>query len=597
MSTSLNVSKSTIKAFLTGASSQPLVIPEYQRPYSWTEDQVDTLIDDIWEFSVLNGNETNQFYFLGSIVSFINESGENEIIDGQQRLTTLFLLLRSIYEKLSEGEENQERNYLISQIKQVIFSLDPITGEIVKDKFLLTSRVIREDSRQPLHDLITNGAAAAAGKEDQYSQNYRHIREALDKKGAYSPTHFNVFVRSIINQTIILPITADNQDTALDIFQTLNDRGLPLSDADIFKAKIYKNEEKENRSKFVEFWQKLERDTIDCNESIQKLFYYYMFFIRAAEGDTKSTTPGLRKFYLYDKGKRLYDNQVLPHLSEMLELWRAVNLRQYDDENNWESVKEICKTLDILYTYPNEFWKYPVCVYFLKYKNDKYFKENFEVFLKKLSAFLIIAYLKSPTVNSIKSPISKLNQKIYHSSHPDFGDFPNLSEISKDHLIKSPQKIVKMLLKFFAYTRQDELLPTNWEIEHIFPQKWDDHYFDKSYSPDKIYEMIEHLGNKTPLEKKLNIKASNGYFHQKLIEYNKTKIAITKNIQKSNCNKDWSIEDITIRDMELYNTFNNVIGNWIKLGFKDEQNLSSKLTPEQIAAIELLKNSGFTVNK
>ena len=154
-----------------------------------------------------------------------------------------------------------------------------------------------------------------------------------------------------------------------------------------------------------------------------------------------------------------------------------------------------------------------------------------------------------------------------------------------------------MLLKFFAYTRQDELLPTNWEIEHIFPQKWDDHYFDKSYSPDKIYEMIEHLGNKTPLEKKLNIKASNGYFHQKLIEYNKTKIAITKNIQKSNCNKDWSIEDITIRDMELYNTFNNVIGNWIKLGFKDEQNLSSKLTPEQIAAIELLKNSGFTVNK
>lgn len=77
MSTSLSVSKSTVNAFLQNAGTCPIVIPEYQRPYSWGEDEVNALIDDIWDFSVENEKDRNEFYFLGSIVSFINENGEN----------------------------------------------------------------------------------------------------------------------------------------------------------------------------------------------------------------------------------------------------------------------------------------------------------------------------------------------------------------------------------------------------------------------------------------------------------------------------------------------------------------------------------------
>ena len=596
MSTSLSVAESTINAFLIDAGTHPLIIPEYQRPYSWGEDEVDTLIDDLWDFSVQNESNQSQFYFLGSIVSFINEQGENEIIDGQQRLTTLFLLLRSIYEKLSEGETNQEQSYLLSQIKQVIFKLSPIDGGIIKNQFLLTSRVIQEDERQPLHDLLSSGKAAAIDRADQYSKNYIHIREVLDKKGNESPTHFNVFVRSIIKQTIVLPITADNQDTALIIFETLNDRGLPLSDSDIFKAKIYNNESEEKRQKFIKFWKNLDAEASACRESIQKLFYYYMFFIRAGEGDTKSTTPGLRKFYLDARGKRLYDNHLLQHLLEMLKLWRVVNLRQSGDENTWSSVQEIRKVLDILHSYPNEFWKYPVCVYFLKHKDEENFNFNFEIFLKKLCAVLIISYLRSPTVSSIKSPVLKLNQKVFRSSEPDFNDFPKISEISKDKLIYAGKNAVKMVLKLFAYAEQDELMPDVWEIEHIFPQKWDDHFFDSSYSDEKICEMIEHLGNKTPLEKKLNIVASNGYFHQKRKEYGKTEIAITKKITPSNIEKDWTIEDITIRDEKLYSTFVKILKDWLSLEFNNSK-IAPEFTPEQLAAIELLRKSGFTVNK
>ena len=83
MSTSINVSKQSVLELLTTGRSKPFVIPEYQRPYMWTDDQITVLFDDVWEFAInIGGLKRNGTYFLGSIVSFENERGEQEIIDG-----------------------------------------------------------------------------------------------------------------------------------------------------------------------------------------------------------------------------------------------------------------------------------------------------------------------------------------------------------------------------------------------------------------------------------------------------------------------------------------------------------------------------------
>lgn len=66
------------------------------------------------------------------------------------------------------------------------------------------------------------------------------------------------FIYAVLNQAILLPITADSQDTALIIFNTLNARGLPLSDADIFKAKIYNHLDAEGKKLFIEEWKALD---------------------------------------------------------------------------------------------------------------------------------------------------------------------------------------------------------------------------------------------------------------------------------------------------------------------------------------------------
>ena len=70
-------------------------------------------------------------------------------------------------------------------------------------------------------------------------------------------------------------------------------------------------------------------------------------------------------------------------------------------------------------------------------------------------------------------------------------------------------------------------LPEKWEIEHIFPQKWHNNYFNnQEKSEEEIKEQIEHLGNKIPLEKKLNIEAGNGYFGRKKENYQKSNIQV-----------------------------------------------------------------------
>ena len=106
----LNVSRKTIGQLLGEIKKDIFIIPEYQRPYKWDIDKCDILWNDIVDFYYENQDNDNQ-YFLGTIVTCKTEEGL-EVIDGQQRITSLFLLLRAFYTKL-EAMENQEDKKII----------------------------------------------------------------------------------------------------------------------------------------------------------------------------------------------------------------------------------------------------------------------------------------------------------------------------------------------------------------------------------------------------------------------------------------------------------------------------------------------------
>lgn len=561
MATSIEVNKQSVKELLESGKKNPFVIPEYQRPYAWKEEHIVTLFNDLKEFAENQQmtDDEDGSYFLGTIVSFENENGEQEIIDGQQRLTSLFLLLRAIYSKLQKNDtQSKEEKNFIGQIEPTIWKQDKMTGSVDYSKVLMSSKVMNNEGNMILNNILETGIADEKNK-DNYSQNYLTFVELIEKLSQEKPMFIYEFIYSVLHRAIMLPIKADNQETALTIFSTLNDRGLPLSDADIFKAKIYNKLDQSAKEVFIKRWQDIELKAENCNESMQQLFYYYMFYLRAKEKDLKSTTPGLRKYYSQNKFERLFDENLLDMLSTILNLWEVVKNRVEIENESWTKNKNILKALDILTYYPNEFWKYPMIIYYLEHKDKENFESNFLIFLNKLIAELLTKYIITPTINAVKSDIVKLDVEIIGNEHPEF----NFKEVNMDDVkkaLKVPHRnVLRMLLMILAYNRQDELLHDKWEIEHIFPQNWHPNYHQDT-NKEEIKQAIEFIGNKVPFEKKLNISASNGYFDKKKEFYRKSEYEIVRELSNHNAS-DWRLDDVrerTIRVIdELVKTFND----------------------------------------
>ena len=595
MPTTIEVNKQSVEALLGSGKTKPFVIPEYQRPYAWISEQVETLFEDLWEFTTTSGGtERDGSYFLGSIVSYENENGEQEIIDGQQRITSLFLLLRAIYTKListSESERTPEAANFIGKIEPSIWRTNKLTGKVDYKNILLTSRVVNNEGNEILRNILETGKADENAK-DNYSKNYCYFQELFDKHSAENPLMVYQFIYALLNQAILLPITADTQDTALTIFSTLNDRGLPLSDADIFKAKIYNQLSVDQKSSFIDKWKELDEQTTETNESIQQLFYYNMFYLRALEQDTNTTTPGLRKYYAANKFSRLYEPELIDNLFVILNLWKVVNKGEEIEDECWSKNAKILQSLDTLSSYPNEFWKYPVVVYYISYRNEESFEEKFELFLNKLLMELMTKYILAPTINAVKQDILKLDSKIIYSDTPSF-DFKEIDTSRLEAEIKDPNRnVVRMLLKTLAYEEQDDLLPSRWEIEHIFPQKWQTNYFP-NIPEETIKDKIEHIGNKLPFEKKLNIVAGNGYFGKKKVLYKASNIAITKKMGDSNID-NWDLDSITERDFRITDIIVKTLKKWnndYMAQFSSDQ--KEMPTEEQLAQIEEFKKKGW----
>ena len=140
----------------------------------------------------------------------------------------------------------------------------------------------------------------------------------------------------------------------------------------------------DDKKAFIDRWKDLDEQSTDANESIQQLFYYNMFYYRALDKDTKTTTPGVRKYYAANKFERLYKPELLDTLFVILNLWKVVNKGEELEDEAWSKNIKIRQTLDILTSYPNEYWKYPVVIYYVCYRNEENFETRFARFLNKL---------------------------------------------------------------------------------------------------------------------------------------------------------------------------------------------------------------------
>lgn len=565
----LNIDQKTIKGLFADKKTD-FLIPDYQRPYAWGETECQTLWDDIFTFAIPDDDATkfrqDEEYFLGPIVTFKNESGKQEIIDGQQRLTTLMLLLRAFYERSGMMQDNGTKS-MRKMIEQCVWKTNEFE-EPNKDALKIDSEVATDDDKEEFLDILKNGVAPNDFKS-RYAENYRFFQKKIDNFLANYPTFFPYLPIRILSNCILLPIEAENQDTALRIFSTLNDRGKPLSDADIFKAEFYKYYSQIGKKEdFIERWRELERlSSLTFNSSkdspLDELFTLYMYFLRAKQGNMNTTTEALRKFYEKNTYKALKNETTLAELEILIRFWYDVNnqdLSRFSDK--------VLKHLFVLNYAPNGMWYYFVSVYFMHNKEADGSLEEvaFLRFLERTTGFIWAYALTNPGVNALRRPIYREMVNLINGKEVTFSDFKfdraNLESIIRSYRFLNQRQITRSMITWWAYQHnQQVLLPlkSKFDIEHIYARN------RVKNEPLKEAWNAELLGNKSLLEQRINIRASDYRFTDKVKYYNglkegrgakrKKQTSISELLAMANEKIDFTENDILNRNEEIIKGF------------------------------------------
>ena len=520
----LNVDQKTIKDLFQDKRAD-FLIPDYQRPYAWGEAECQTLWDDIFTFAIPDEGRTkfdrNSEYFLGPIVTFKNENGQLEVIDGQQRLTTLMLLLRAFYAKF--GHMQDEASVETSKdIAKCIWRTDEF-GKPDMLALKIDSEVATDKDKDEFLEILKDGTIKV-GQKSRYATNYRFFQNYIDDFLAKYPTYFAYLPTRIMNNCILLPIEAESQDTALRIFSTLNDRGMPLSDSDIFKAQFYKYFSKRGeKDTFIKQWKELEELTESIfhplnGTPMDELFTRYMYYIRAKMGIKSSTTEALRKFYEKDSYALLKKEDTFNDLITLARFWEDV-INQDKDRFS----PRILRRLFVLNYAPNGMWTYAVSVFFMQNKDTAGLleEEQFYQFLKKITGFIWTYAVTNPGVNALRTPVYAEMVNIVKGVPVTFAEYKfepeKVQSMFGNFTFSNIRPITKSMLAWWAFQDEEQeifSLETVLEIEHIYARN----RYDKDRSLTDV-KNLEALGNKALLEKRINIRAADYRFKDKIKYY------------------------------------------------------------------------------
>ena len=566
----LNIDQQTIKELFANKRSD-FLIPDYQRPYAWGEAECQTLWDDIFAFAFPE-NDYSRFksdedeYFLGPIVTFKNDYNKLEIIDGQQRLTTLMLLLRAFFSKFGNMKDTNAISTR-EDIAKCIWKTDEF-GNPDKNKLKIDSEVSTDDDKEEFLSILKTGNVDSAQKS-RYAKTYRFFQEKINEFLSEYPSYFAYLPTRILNNCILLPIEAESQDTALRIFSTLNDRGKPLSDTDIFKAQFYKFYSDQGRKEeFIKRWKELEvicGDIFDApsGSPMDELFTRYMYYERAKLGIKITTTEALRKFYEKDKYAILKREETLDNLETLVQFWKSVL-----SQDDMIFSDKILRRLAVLNYAPNGMWTYLVSVYFMQYKDENNLLEEqaFYEFLNKITAFIWMYAFMRPGVNALRSPTYPEMIEIVNDRVVDFEEYrfdaDAVRNAIENYVFTNGRPITKSMLAWWVYNdEKQQLIPLDvaLEIEHVFSRNRQE---NEGSLTDK--NSLESLGNKILLEKNINIRASDYRFSDKKKYYNgftnnKGKYkAGTQNaelVMMAKQKDDFCEEDIVVRKKAIIDAF------------------------------------------
>ncbi|WP_120948979.1 DUF262 domain-containing protein [Helicobacter pylori] len=307
-------------------------IPIYQRPYQWTEENCEKLLDDLF-FNYDYENDRESDYFCGSLVLIaISEDSKvktYDVVDGQQRLSTFILLakvLADLYNDCLSDPKNLERlqeGWKDRHTERKRLSFNTI-GSNAEDDFAYA-----------LEHFNDSQASKNKNNKNNYLKNAICLKDYLMKKEI---KNINSFIEWLYSNVKFITIICPNIDKALRIFNVLNARGLPLNATDIFKGELLKELAKEeDQKKLVSRWNALNQKCSDNDLTMETLFSWYLTYLNPVTSKEKMEKRLVTWFNILNKPPLEYLKGVEDFYNaycEILEMQdRHAHLLSYKDDD------------------------------------------------------------------------------------------------------------------------------------------------------------------------------------------------------------------------------------------------------------------------
>ena len=524
-------------------------IPKFQRDYSWEAEHWDDLWQDI---RALLADEDNEHY-MGYLVLQTSNNKEFQIIDGQQRLTTMSLLILSTLKCLKElvdsgieAENNLKRKD--SLLNSYIGYMDPVT--LISNNKLKLNR--NSDDYYKQHLVLLKELPLRNTNSSE-----KHIRECFNwyydriKKEFNTGESLAAFIDNIVDKLFFTVIEVTDQLNAFKVFETLNARGVQLSSADLLKNYLFfvVDETKPHISEIEELeniWSKIVGKLGE--QKFEDYLRYYWNSINKSVG--KKNLFKNVKINIKSKEQVF---ELIRNLNDTADLYLAI---QNPEDEFWRDKPEIRKSLKELKLFQIR----QINSLFLSALRNLEV-ENFKK-LAKICSVISFRYniIGGLNPNAQEDVYNTVALKISSNKRFEVADFQSIyvSDLNFENDFSTKEfknttrnhKIVKYILsKIEVYQHKNEIDPESdlFTIEHILPENADDTWGNFTF--EEINRSVYRMGNLTLLERKLNREAGQKGYVEKIVLFAQSNSELTKTLP-DNFNT-WNEDKLAARQREL----------------------------------------------
>jgi hypothetical protein len=527
------------------------VIPSYQRPYAWTTDQAGELFDDLKEFHQRGGDDT---YFLGSIVLIKNDGNPHaEVIDGQQRITSLTILFAAIA-SLLDGETRRSFEKFILEPGDPILQLEAKPRLTPRER----DRVFFADYIQSikLNELLACDPAQLDEPQRNFRANTKLFLERLAKTFGTDLKEVAAFGSTIIRRCFLVAVTTPSAQSAFRVFAVLNSRGLDLLPTDIIKSKVIGQVRSDRQASYNNKWEELEVET--GRDGLVELFgHIRMIYMKA-----KARASLLEEFekHVIPKAataEALVDDIIEPYADAYL----IAKNKSYKASSNAPAVNLLIEWLNRI---DNSDWM-PVAIRFLAQQNKN--SEYVLWFFTKLERLAAYMHVCARNVNERMERYAQVLtalEKDHDPAHPV--DAVNLQSYEKKWFLSAlggriyelsarRRNYLMLRLDSFVSTGASSYDSDVLTIEHVLPQTVDAGSLWETTWPDVAErdKWVHKIANLVPLTQRTNSSARNYDFLKKCTKYftgkaGTTSYALTTQVLAG---KEWTPATVEARQTML----------------------------------------------